>query len=180
MITKEEIESLGWYTTDDKFYYLDDKRVTSHSGEYFLDGHLVSYDSYEMFRDKNNTFSIIKNLSQVYDCDYFENGIATKKSNYVDYSWERLGHYFQKTATHIVDKFKPEKSLDVGCAKGYLTKGLFDLGVDAYGIEPSEYALSEACPDIKDKLTKGIAQSVSFPDNSFDVVTCFDVLEHLS
>lgn len=59
MITKEEIESLGWYTTDNKFYYLDDKRVTSHSGEYFLDGHLVSCDSYEMFKDKNNIFSII-------------------------------------------------------------------------------------------------------------------------
>lgn len=121
----------------------------------------------------------IEKLSQIYDRDYFENGIATKKSNYFDYSWARLGSYFQKTAKHIAEKFTPSNSLDVGCAKGYLVKALSELGIDAYGIDPSEYALAEGHPDVKGKLAIGIAQSIGLPDNEFDIVTCFDVLEHI-
>ena len=58
-------------------------------------------------------------------------------------------------------------------------KALCELGVDAYGIDPSEYALKEAHPDIKERLTPGIAQSIPLYDNECDLVTCFDVLEHI-
>jgi ubiquinone/menaquinone biosynthesis C-methylase UbiE len=125
-------------------------------------------------------FTGIEKLSQIYDKDYFENGVAAKKSNYSDYSWARLGKYFQNTAKHIVDKFAPSSSLDVGCAKGFLVKALTELGVDALGIDPSEYALAEAHPDIIERLAHGVAQSLSIDDKAFDVVTCFDVLEHIS
>jgi len=118
-------------------------------------------------------------LSTIFDKDYFENGVKTKKSNYYDYSWQRLGSYFQKTARHIVDKFKPERTLDVGCAKGFLVKGLDELGVDAYGIDPSAYAVSNAHPVVADKIQQEVAQSIPYPDDTFDVVTCFDVLEHI-
>ena len=121
----------------------------------------------------------IKELSRIFNKDYFENGIATKKSDYTNYSWIRLGQYFNKTAKHITDKFNPKTALDVGCAKGFLVKALVDLGIDAYGIDPSEYAVAEAPPDVKDKLTLGVAQSLPYPDNKFDVVTCFDVLEYI-
>jgi 2-polyprenyl-3-methyl-5-hydroxy-6-metoxy-1,4-benzoquinol methylase len=121
----------------------------------------------------------IEKLSQIYDKDYFENGVATKKSNYTDYSWARLGSYFQKTAKHIVDKFAPSSSLDVGCAKGFLVKALAELGVDARGIDPSEYAFEEIPSDIKGRTAIGIAQEIYLEDNVFDVVTCFDVLEHI-
>ena len=121
----------------------------------------------------------MEKLSKIYDRDYFENGVATKKSTYTDYNWTRLGSYFQKTAKHIVDRFNPKSAFDVGCAKGFLVKALCELGVDAYGIDPSEYALKEAHPDIKERLTPGIAQSIPLGDNECDLVTCFDVLEHI-
>ncbi len=133
----------------------------------------------ETVKNKKSKNVDIESLSKIYDRDYFENGIATKKSNYVDYSWNRLGSYFQKTAKHIVDKFSPKSVLDVGCAKGYLVKSLIELGVDAKGIDPSEYALSGAHEDVKSKLTSGVVQSIPFDDNTFDVVTCFDVMEHI-
>lgn len=121
----------------------------------------------------------IDKYSAIFDRDYFENGVATKKSNYKDYSWDRLGSYFQRTARHIVDLFKPERTLDVGCAKGFLVKALDELGVDAYGVDPSTYAVSNAHPDIAEKIQQEIAQSIPYPDDTFDVVTCFDVLEHI-
>ena len=123
--------------------------------------------------------SRIEKLSAVFDRDYFENGPQTRKSNYVDYSWQRLGSYFQQTAAHIVGKFNPERTLDVGCAKGYLVKALSEMAVDAYGIDPSVYAVSNAHPDIADKINLEAAQSIPYPDDTFDVVTCFDVMEHI-
>ena len=123
--------------------------------------------------------SRIEKLSAVFDHDYFENGVQTRKSNYVNYSWERLGSYFQQTARHIMDKFNPERTLDVGCAKGFLVKALSEMAVDAYGIDPSVYAVSNAHPDIAEKINLEAAQSIPYPDDTFDVVTCFDVLEHI-
>lgn len=116
------------------------------------------------------------NMQEIYDKDYFENGIATKKSNYRDYSWERLGSYFQATAKHIVKCFKPETSLDVGTAKGFLPYALSELGVEACGIDVSEYAISNAKGDVR----LGAAQDIEHPTNGVDVVTAFDVMEHIS
>jgi|GEM_PF-1116458 len=133
----------------------------------------------ETVKNKKSKNVDIESLSKIYDRDYFENGIATKKSNYVDYSWNRLGSYFQKTAKHIVNKFSPSSVLDVGCAKGFLVKALVELGVDAYGVDPSEYAFNEVPADIKGRTVIGAAQQLHDEDNSFDLVTCFDVLEHI-
>ena len=36
---------------------------------------------------------------------------------------------------------KGSRVLDVGCAKGFLVKDFLDLGIDAYGLDISEYAL---------------------------------------
>lgn len=133
----------------------------------------------ETIKETKPKLTEIDKLSQIYDKDYFENGVGTKKSNYFDYSWARLGSYFQKTAKHIVNKFSPSSVLDVGCAKGFLVKALVELGVDAYGIDASKYAFGEVPEEIKDRISLGMAQELSDKDNSFDVVTCFDVLEHI-
>ncbi len=114
-----------------------------------------------------------------FDADYFERGVETGKSNYRDYSWERLGKYFLKTAVHIKENFNPETVLDAGCAKGFLVYALQKTGVDAYGIDASEYAVSKAPEEIKDKIKRGLVQKLPYGDNSFDVVVCFDVMEHI-
>lgn len=117
------------------------------------------------------------NIQEIYDRDYFENGIASKKSNYKDYSWERLGSYFQAAARHIARCFNPQATLDVGAAKGFLVYALGEIGVDACGIDVSEYAVQNA--KAKDKVQIGEARDIGFPDDSFDIVTAFDVLEHI-
>lgn len=47
------------------------------------------------------------------------------------------------------------KVLDIGCAHGFLVQYLVSLGIDAYGIDSSEYAISQASPEIADRLILG-------------------------
>ena len=128
---------------------------------------------------KSGRMSALEKLSKIFDKDYFENGKETKKSNYTDYSWDRLGKYFVATARHIIDLFNPATVLDVGCAKGFLVYALEQNGVEAWGIDASEYAVENAEEAIRDKITLGMAEKLPYDDNSFEVVTILDVMEHI-
>ena len=114
-----------------------------------------------------------------YDRDYFDRGCQSGKSNYEDYSWERIGGEVEKTAKHIIKHFVPTKTLDVGCAKGFIVKALYDRGVDAYGIDASEYAVSTVPEEVNDRVKLGLASDLTYKNNEFDLVTIFDVLEHI-
>lgn len=69
------------------------------------------------------------------------------------------------------------KWLDVGCGLGYLVKEAEEEGIDAYGIEISEHALSNAV--IKGKIIQASITNIPFSNESFDVVSAIDVLEHI-
>jgi|LSQX01.2.fsa_nt_gb 2-polyprenyl-3-methyl-5-hydroxy-6-metoxy-1,4-benzoquinol methylase len=114
-----------------------------------------------------------------YDQDYFDQGLQSGKSNYVDYFWERIGSEVEKTAAHIIKHFSPVKTLDVGCAKGFMVKALYERGVDAYGIDASEYAISKASETLTDRVKLGLASDLPYENEEFDLVTIFDVLEHI-
>lgn len=84
-------------------------------------------------------------------------------------------------AKFVIRKFAPKKVLDVGCSTGLLVKALVDLGIDAYGVDGSDYALSHAHPSIADRVKKVNLETDSMPfaDSSFDIVTGFYVTEHI-
>ncbi|RLE90961.1 MAG: hypothetical protein DRN04_13930 [Thermoprotei archaeon] len=67
--------------------------------------------------------------------------------------------------------------LDVGCGLGYLVKELLEEGVDGYGIEISEFALKNAV--VKGRVRYGSITDIPFNNENFDVVSAFDVLEHI-
>jgi ubiquinone/menaquinone biosynthesis C-methylase UbiE len=71
--------------------------------------------------------------------------------------------------------------LDIGCAKGFM---LYDLqealpGIGLTGIDISEYAVTHAKPEIKDKLMIGDAVDLPFNDDSFDVVFSINTVHNL-
>jgi SAM-dependent methyltransferase len=84
-------------------------------------------------------------------------------------------------AKFLISKFSPKKVLDVGCSTGLLVKALVDHGIDAYGVEGSDYALSQVHPSIKDRVKKVNFESdvMPFADSSFDLITGFYVTEHI-
>lgn len=88
---------------------------------------------------------------------------------------------WKRRAEFIVEKFNPKIMLDVGCAYGELTKALVDMGIEAYGIDGSEYVISNSDKSIRDKLFKVNLNSDKFPfeDKKFDVIGSFYSVEHI-
>ncbi len=74
-----------------------------------------------------------------------------------------------------------ERVLDIGCAKGFLVKDLIGVlpGLDAFGIDVSEYALRHCEPEMVGRLHLGNAKHLPFPDKSFDVVLAINTLHNL-
>lgn len=84
-------------------------------------------------------------------------------------------------ATDIIKHFdlKPgARVLDVGCAKGFLVKDLVDQGIDAYGLDISEYALRNCEPDVVGRLHLGTGLNLPFPDGSFDCVLSLNTVHN--
>jgi SAM-dependent methyltransferase len=79
----------------------------------------------------------------------------------------------------IVEKLKVQnpKILDVGCGTGANLEMLKNFG-EAEGVDVSDDAL-EFCKLKGLKAHKGLAENLPFADESFDVVTALDVVEHL-
>ena len=84
------------------------------------------------------------NPSEYFNEDYYERGAETGKSLYSHYRWMPeltipMAHHIAKD----MDLDDNEKVLDFGCAKGFTVKALRLLGYKAYGVDVSEYAISQ-------------------------------------
>ena len=85
-------------------------------------------------------------------------------------------------AKDIIEHFglkKGSRVLDVGCAKGFLVKDFLDLGIDAYGLDISEYALKNCEEETVGRLHLGSAEKLPFPDNSFATVVAINSIHNL-
>jgi 2-polyprenyl-3-methyl-5-hydroxy-6-metoxy-1,4-benzoquinol methylase len=92
-----------------------------------------------------------------------------------------LGNFFKNlvslTKTKTVDSI-----LDVGCGEGFTLNRLRENGIGKRleGIEYLQAAIDlgkQTYPDIK--IVKGNIYELPYKDNSFDLVLCTEVLEHL-
>ncbi len=82
----------------------------------------------------------------------------------------------------IQKRFQNASVLDVGCGAGLLTNALAPLGFKISGIDLSEESLKVARakdPTQKVSYIHASAYELPFPDNSFDVVSAMDILEHV-
>jgi 2-polyprenyl-3-methyl-5-hydroxy-6-metoxy-1,4-benzoquinol methylase len=73
------------------------------------------------------------------------------------------------------------KALDVGCAAGFCMQALRELGFEAHGVEVSETIARHAIERLGfDTVHIGTLEDASFEDQTFDVITMWDVIEHIA
>lgn len=85
----------------------------------------------------------------------------------------------RKFLARILKHKKKGKLLDVGCATGFFVELALQHGFDAYGIDPSKFAVIEARKLVGNRIQLGTITTAKYKPNSFDVITLFDVFEHL-
>ena len=108
-------------------------------------------------------------------------------NDYRDFWWNR--NFLDMTAKRLeLEKFN--SMLDVGCGAGHWTRTLSpylkkNAAITAVDSDPKWFKDNKELSDYfldryQDfKLTKGDAQNLPFPDNSFELVTCQTVLIHV-
>ena len=96
---------------------------------------------------------------------------------YSDRNWE----FYKPILAHCITKGKPDKILDLGAGLGYFVECCERSGIKCIGLEGSEYAVKEAkkrfAIDIRHHY---LDKKLPFEDNSFSIVLCNQLIEHLS
>lgn len=98
------------------------------------------------------------------------------------YGGYRYDGRWQPVAKDIVEHFglKPgNKVLDIGCAKGFLVKDLRAIGIDARGVDVSQYAIDNAEPEAKPYLSIASCDDLPYADGSFDAVLAINTIHNL-
>lgn len=75
--------------------------------------------------------------------------------------------------------------LDVGCGGGFLAEEFARIGLDVIGIDPSKESIEIAQKHARDNNLRiqyihGYGESLPFESDSFNLVSCCDVFEHVS
>lgn len=109
---------------------------------------------------------------EFFDRGYFVGG---DKSNYGDYKQTR--GILEILGEMVFSVLHPRSLLDVGCAYGFIPIYLRDKGVESYGIDLSEFAISQGG---KSYLMQGDATNLTqFKNKQFEVVMASELMEHL-
>ncbi len=92
--------------------------------------------------------------------------------------------YFARLLEQHAHLASPFNLLDVGCGGGLLAEEFASLNCRVTGIDPSEQSLVTARAHAQQQGLEidyhcGFGDSLPFPDASFEVVSCCDVLEHI-
>lgn len=82
--------------------------------------------------------------------------------------------YVDSYAMYLFEKYGAVKFLDIGCGCGALVKKLRELGMDAWGLDISEYAIANSCAP--EHVILGDIRNLPFEDKAFDVVHTQGVL----
>ncbi|HXZ03140.1 MAG TPA: methyltransferase domain-containing protein [Stellaceae bacterium] len=117
-------------------------------------------------------------ISRRYGRDYFD---GPRELGYGGYRYD--GRWIP-VAEDIVHHFalRPgDRVLDVGCAKGFLVHDLMKVcpGLEAFGLDISEYALMNCLPEVVGRLHLGTAEKLPFPDGSFAAVLSINTIHNL-
>ena len=125
---------------------------------------------------------VVKNIEKLYEKDYYHGTARTgfNFTNPLKYEKEtRLMHTERLSMIEKVTGLKHGRLLDIGCTFGMFVKTAGSRGWDAYGCDLSRYAADRARKIGIKNIKTGTAGTAGFRSNYFDVVTLFEVIEHI-
>lgn len=121
-------------------------------------------------------------IEEVYDEGYWSSS-AAKDRGYSDYRSDAplyLRTYKKRLAVVRRHFARPRRVLDVGCAAGYFLSVMQGEGWDVTGIEPSAPIRAQAEERLgAGRVHGGLLQDAPLAPGSFDLVTFWDVIEHV-
>src|SRR5258706_4958184 len=117
-------------------------------------------------------------LAMKFGREYFD---GTREQGYGGYRYD--GRWIP-IAEDIVGHFRlkaGDRVLDVGCGKGFLVKDLMKVcpGLEAFGLDISEYAVMNCEPEVVGRVHVGNATGLTFPGNSFQCVLSINTVHNL-
>lgn len=117
----------------------------------------------------------------------YSGGATVDTSNYRKHTSEnpiqrKLIDRFHKRVTDIVINLQPTTLLDAGCGEGFVIDifqtSMPGLDIAGFDVLPDSVAAAQQ-RNPRAAIATGDIYAIDFPDDSFDVVCCFEVLEHL-
>ncbi|MFA5103949.1 MAG: glycosyltransferase [Candidatus Margulisiibacteriota bacterium] len=108
--------------------------------------------------------------------DNYSNINETLYADNIGYRFKTFRYNLNKIASYLP---KNGTLLDVGANCGAFLKIASEAGYTAQGVEPSGWCTDYARQKLGQKVTKGTVSDLDPSEKEFDVVTMFDVLEHL-
>lgn len=121
-------------------------------------------------------------IQRLYDEGYFFTGDGPRRG-YRDYIAD--GEYYLDTFRRRIRWLERHtvaggRLLDVGCAAGFFLQVSAESGWEGYGVEPATCMAEHARSELGLRVFHGTLRQRYFPAGYFDLVTLWDVLEHLT
>lgn len=116
--------------------------------------------------------------TQSYDERYFDDRAAT---GYADYLSDRdlIVQNFERRVEWLASLAGGKRLLDVGAAFGFFLRAARKHGFDPIGVEPVVACADFARRELGETVVPSTLEDADLPRASFDVITLFDVIEHL-
>ena len=118
----------------------------------------------------------------VYNQDYYERGLVTGLSGYMNFSWMpeltiRMAHFMIAN----LGITRQDKILDFGCAKGFLVKAFRLLNCEAFGVDISLYAIQEVDSSVRNYCFHILGSAdPKIYSSKYDWMIAKDVFEHIN
>jgi SAM-dependent methyltransferase len=96
-------------------------------------------------------------------------------------SWKKMMKPVFHRAANLLERYRRNgRLLDVGTGFGFFPVEMKKRGWEAMGVEISQKAMSYAREVLGLTIVPGPLEKTGLPDNDFDAITAFYVIEHLS
>lgn len=116
--------------------------------------------------------AVATDANRLFNAWYYQTGCGSSYQR--DDCWIGL---FSNLADRIVAEIGPHSVMDAGCAFGMLVEQLRARGVEAEGIDISEYAIAQVHESVRSYVR---VASVTEPfGRRYDLIVCIEVLEHM-